>query len=187
MRIARNPNPNPGGMHMRRALTFVTGAFAVVAILALGIAVAGLASTSSLGGIAATTTEDTSEKPTTTKYRAAATAGAEVPKATGTKAGAGGTFVVPLTESAGSYSIAWTLAFKNLTGPAGAAHIHKGKAGKAGPVLVSLCGPCKSGQKGKAKISKAAATAIKGGAAYVNVHTEKNAAGEIRGQIKKAR
>lgn len=173
---------------MRRALTFVTGAVAVTAILALGIAVAGLASNGSFGGIAATTSEETTEtteKPKTTKFRAVATAGAEVPKPTGVDAGARGKLDVTKTQSGGSYSIAWTLSFANLTGKAAAAHIHKGKVGKAGPVLVSLCGPCKSGQKGKAKISKGVAGLIKAGTTYVNVHTAKNAAGEIRGQIKK--
>lgn len=171
---------------MRKILTFVTGAAAVGAILALGIAVAGLASTSSPGGSAATTSEETTEKPTTTKYRAPLTTRAEVPKPTGVQAGARGTFIVPVTNSSGSYSIAWTLTFRNLTGRAQAAHIHRGKPGKAGPVLVSLCAPCRSGRKGKAKISKTVAAKIKDGSAYVNVHTAKNPAGELRGQIKKA-
>ncbi len=172
---------------MRRIVTAASGAVAVAAILALGIAVAGLAASGSLGGIAQTTSEETTEtteKPKTTKFRAVATTGAEVPKPTGVKAGARGTFDVTKTESSGSFSIAWTLSFKNLTGKAAAAHIHRGKVGKAGPVLVSLCGPCKSGQKGKAKISKSVAAFIKAGTTYVNVHTKKNAAGEIRGQIK---
>ena len=175
---------------MRRALTVASGGIAVTAILALGIAVAGLASTSSFGGIAQTTSEqttETTEKPTTTKYRAALTVRAEVPKPAGVKAGARGAFTVPLTLSSGAYSIAWTLTFKNLTGRAQAAHIHKGKPGRAGPVLVTLCGPCRSGRKGKAKISKSVASVIKRGTAYVNVHTAKNPAGELRGQVRKAR
>lgn len=176
---------------MRKALTFVSGAVAASAILALGIAMAALASTSSFGGIGQTTSEDTTtseettEQPTTTKYRAALTTRAEVPKPKGVRTGAGGTFTVPVTLSSGSYSIAWTLTFKNLTGRAQAAHIHKGKPGKAGRVLVTLCGPCRSGRKGKANISKTVASAIKDGSAYVNVHTKKNPAGELRGQIKK--
>jgi hypothetical protein len=171
---------------MRRIVTAATGAVVVVAILALGIAVAGLASSGSFAGSADTTSEETTEtteKPKTTKFRAAR---AEVPRPSGTRAGAGGTFSLTKTESGGSFTIAWTLSFKNLTGRAAAAHIHRGKVGKAGPVLVSLCGPCRSGQKGKAKISKAVAAAIKSGGTYVNVHTARNAAGEIRGQIKKA-
>lgn len=173
---------------MRRVATAASGAVAVAAILALGIAVAGLAASGSFSGIAQTTSEettDTTEKPKTTKFRAVATAGAEVPKPTGVKAGARGTFDLTKTESSGTFSIAWTLGFKSLTGRAAAAHIHRGKVGKAGPVLVSLCGPCRSGQKGKAKISKSVAAAIKAGTTYVNIHTAKNAAGEIRGQIKK--
>jgi hypothetical protein len=36
------------------------------------------------------------------------------------------------------------------------------------------------------KISKSVIAAMEGGKAYVNVHTAKNAGGEIRGQIKTA-
>jgi len=176
---------------MRRTLTVVSSCVAAASILALGITVAGLASTSSSSGVGQTTSETTGETtttegPKTTKYRAALTVGAEVPKPKGVKAGVGGTFKVDLTDSSGSYSVGWTLTFKNLTGKAAAAHVHKGKPGKAGPVVVSLCGPCRSGQKGKAKVSKTVASAMKAGLAYVNVHTKRNAAGEIRGQVKKA-
>jgi len=59
-----------------------------------------------------------------------------------------------------------------------------GKKGKAGGVAVALCGPCKSGQSGTVKIKAATEEALEKGGAYVNVHTPKNAAGEIRGQIK---
>ena len=54
----------------------------------------------------------------------------------------------------------------------------------AGPVLVPLCGPCTSGKKGKATITAGVANALELGRAYVNLHTAKNAAGEIRGQVK---
>jgi hypothetical protein len=171
---------------MRRIVTAVTGAVVVLGILAAGIAVAGLASTSSPLATGQTTSEETTEKPVTTRYRAALTARAEVPKPQDVEPGAAGTFVVPLTNDHGAYSIAWTLTFRNLTGRATAAHIHRGKPGKAGPVIVSLCGPCRSGRKGKAKVSKAVAAAMKAGTAYVNVHTASNPAGEIRGQIRKA-
>jgi hypothetical protein len=55
--------------------------------------------------------------------------------------------------------------------------------GKAGNVLVALCGPCKSGQSGTAKISAMALRDIKKHLTYVNVHTAKNPNGEIRGQV----
>jgi hypothetical protein len=175
---------------MRRVLTVASGVLALAALLALGIAVAGLAASGSLGGPGQTTSEETHETTTTegpksTKFRAALTTRAEVPRPTGANAGAGGTFNVTLTESSGSYSIAWTLTFRNLTGRAAAAHIHRGKVGRAGPVLRSLCGPCRSGRKGKANISKTVASALKAGTTYVNVHTAQNPAGEIRGQIRK--
>jgi CHRD domain-containing protein len=62
-------------------------------------------------------------------------------------------------------------------------HVHLGKKGKAGRVIVPLCGPCKSGATGSAVVSTSIVNELKAGDAYVNVHTVKNAAGEIRGQI----
>ena len=167
---------------MSRFFTVVSGTLVVTAIVALAIAVAGLASSSTSSGISAAATGTRNETDT---YRAGLSARAEVPKPTGTKSGAGGSFKLALTELNDTHSIAWTLTFKNLTGKAIAAHIHKGRAGKAGPVLIALCGPCRSGQKGKSKVSESVSSAIKNGSAYVNVHTAKNAAGEIRGQVKK--
>lgn len=116
---------------------------------------------------------------------AALTPGKEVPKPTGTKAGAGGTFAAGLTRKAAGGTLAWRLTFHGLTGKAIAAHVHMGKAGKAGPVAVALCGPCRSGQRGAVKVKARTVTALLGGLAYVNVHTAKNAAGEIRGQVRK--
>jgi CHRD domain len=176
---------------MRRVVTVVSGIVVVAGILALGIAVAGFASTSSSGTASQTTSETTTsettttEGPKTTRYRAALNARAEVPRPKGAKPGATGTFKIDLIEADGSYSISWTLTYRNLTGRAQAAHIHRGKPGKAGPVMRSLCSPCRSGRTGKAKVSKTVASTMKRGAAYVNVHTARNPAGEIRGQIRK--
>jgi len=112
------------------------------------------------------------------------TASQEVPKPVGTKAGATGNFTATLVEKGESKKLTWKLTFSNLTGKALAAHIHKGKKGKAGAILVPLCGPCKSGQKGSAQLTEAKVKVIEARNAYVNVHTAKNGAGEIRGQIK---
>jgi len=70
-------------------------------------------------------------------------------------------------------------------GPANAAHIHLGKAGKAGNVVVPLCAgaTCKSGVHGTVTLKAAVLKALKAGGTYVNIHTAKNPAGEIRGQI----
>jgi hypothetical protein len=81
--------------------------------------------------------------------------------------------------------ITFTLKFSGLTGPATAAHIHMGAKGVAGPVIVPLCGPCKSTVKATMPVTAAALKAILAGKAYVNVHTAKFPNGEIRGQLAK--
>jgi len=63
------------------------------------------------------------------------------------------------------------------------AHIHKGAKGKAGPIVVTLCVPCKNGQTGTARISAALLRAFNKHLLYVNIHTAKNPNGEIRGQL----
>jgi hypothetical protein len=70
-----------------------------------------------------------------------------------------------------------------LTGPAAAAHIHSAPKGKAGPVIVALCGPCKSPTSGVSRVTATVAKMLQSGDTYVNVHTAKNPNGEIRGQI----
>jgi hypothetical protein len=111
----------------------------------------------------------------------------EVPKPKGVPAGATGLFTgkaVELSDDQGR--LTWRLTFSKLSGRAVAAHIHNGRAGKAGGVMVALCGPCRNGQRGSTAISHAQLRAIRAGRTYVNVHTAKNAAGEIRGQVKAA-
>ena len=116
-------------------------------------------------------------------YRTVLFASAEVPKPTA-PAGAGGVFTSTVTKDGSAYAIAWKLTFKKLSGPAVAAHVHRGRPGVAGGVILALCGPCRSGQSGKTTITKTVAEAMRRGTAYVNVHTAKNSAGEIRGQAK---
>ncbi len=103
----------------------------------------------------------------------------EVPKQVVKDAAAGGAFTATLTGK----TLKWKLSFSKLTGPATAAHIHLGGMGKAGNVVVPLCGPCKSGMTGTATITPALMKDFTKHLLYVNVHTAKNAAGEIRGQL----
>jgi hypothetical protein len=103
----------------------------------------------------------------------------EVPKPNGVSLRASGRFTATLTGS----KLSWKLTFDHLTGKATAAHIHLAKRGKAGPVAVPLCGPCTSGVSRTVVVTAAVVNAMKKGDAYVNVHTPKNPAGEIRGQI----
>ena len=113
------------------------------------------------------------------------TASAEVPKPTNVPAGATGSFSGKAVELANDKaSLTWKLTFSHLSGKAIASHIHLGRKGKAGNVLVPLCAPCRSGMTGKAVITHALLKKIEAGLTYVNVHTPKNAAGEIRGQLK---
>ena len=116
------------------------------------------------------------------------TAGHEVPKPAGARAGAGGTFTSTLTEGANGGTLAWKLTFTKLTGKAVAAHVHVGARGKAGNVLVALCAaparPCRSGMTGRVHVNHATFDALEKRATYVNVHTAKNPAGELRAQLK---
>jgi hypothetical protein len=142
----------------------VSLAAAVVALVVVGVALA-------------------SSTKTVSTYRSVLAPGSEVPKPKA-PAKARGLFTATVTADGNVRTIRWTLTFSGLSGKAVAAHIHKGKAGVAGAVVLSLCGPCKTGQTGQTKISKDAADALEHGLAYVNVHTAKNAGGEVRGQAK---
>jgi hypothetical protein len=120
-------------------------------------------------------------------YRVSArlNARSEVPKPTGVPAAATGSFTGTAVELANDKGrITWKLTFSHLSGAAIAAHIHLGKPGKAGPVVLALCGPCKSGQKGTGRLTHAQLSRLEAGGGYVNVHTAKNAGGEIRGQLR---
>jgi len=146
---------------MKRIVAFVAAA-AVLAVLAVtSIAAAGSIYT----------------------YKSTLTTGGETPKPKA-PATAKGSFTGTVTEDGSARTFKWKLTFSGLSGKAVAAHVHKGKAGVAGAVIIPLCGPCKSGQTGTMKIATSAADALEHGLAYVNVHTAKNAGGEIRGQVK---
>jgi CHRD domain len=119
---------------------------------------------------------------TTTTWTAALTSGQEIPKQVVKNASAKGLFKGTLKGS----TLSWKLTYSHLTGPAMAAHIHMAAKGKAGNVVVPLCGgtpACKSGLTGKATLTPALLSAFKKHLLYVNVHTAKNPNGEIRGQL----
>jgi hypothetical protein len=99
----------------------------------------------------------------------------EVPKA----GGASGEAYVQITGT----KVCWQ--FKDLHGFSGAtaSHIHKGAAGKAGPVLVPLGAGFKRTGCTTAPAAVARAISAKPGAYYVNIHTPKFPAGALRGQL----
>jgi hypothetical protein len=124
----------------------------------------------------------TATKPTSQTFTAVLNAGQEVPHPAGTKAGASGKF----TATASGTTLTWKLTFGHLSGPATAAHVHTGIKGKAGAVLIPLCGPCTSPASGTATVTATQIADMGAGKDYVNVHTTKNANGEIRAQIRKS-
>jgi hypothetical protein len=151
----------------------------IVSVLAAaGLVLAGLA----LAGLAgAAGQKDTYKLTANLKPRL------EVPRPKGVPVGATGLFTGTAVEMSNDRArVTWRLTFSKLSGPAIAAHIHAGRAGKAGPILVALCGPCRNGQRGSKTITHAQLRTMESGGTYVNVHTTKNAAGEIRGQVKAA-
>jgi hypothetical protein len=107
----------------------------------------------------------------------------ERPKPKGRVGRARGAFTVSVTKQGSSAVLVWRLTFSRLTGRATAAHIHTGARGRSGPVIVPLCTPCKSGAHGRATVDASVIAALESGRTYVNVHTKKNPAGEIRGQL----
>jgi hypothetical protein len=115
-------------------------------------------------------------------WKATLTSAQEIPKQVVKMAAAHGSF----TGTVSGTKLKWTLTYSKLTGKATAAHIHLGGMGKAGNVLVPLCGAapaCKSGLSGSFKLTPALKAAFGKHLLYVNVHTAKNPNGEIRGQL----
>ena len=116
--------------------------------------------------------------------RATLSGAAEVPGPADTD----GSGTAVLTFNPGQKMICWQITVSDITLPATAAHIHKGKAGVAGPVFVPLSPPDASGKSsGCTSVSRADIKAIMHHVAdyYVNVHTTDFPAGAVRGQLKK--
>ncbi len=132
-----------------------------------------------VGAVALALAAASSARPAKTALRAPLSAAQEVPAQVVANTAAKGLFTGTLVGT----KLRWKLTFSGLTGPATAAHLHTGVKGKAGNVIVPLCGPCRSGMTGVVTISAAMLQTIRKHGMYVNVHTAKNPAGEIRGQL----
>jgi len=82
-------------------------------------------------------------------------------------------------------TLRWHITYTGVgSNPLQIADVHYGELGHFGPILVRLCGPCKSGQSGTKKISASAVRSIKAGSAWITIITGKYPNGVIRGQIK---
>lgn len=79
--------------------------------------------------------------------------------------------------------LAWVLTFSGLTSPATAARFHgPAPMGEPGKTAVEFDGT-ESPIEGSAILTEAQAGQLLDGLWYMNVHTEKNPDGEIRGQV----
>ncbi len=169
---------------MRRLVMLVLVLGAAGALGAAAAALAGGGYGYGGGGTTGSTTAASSASSETYVFKATLTRGQEVPRPVGAKATAAGTFSATTKEQGSTRTFRWKLTFRNLTSKAVAAHVHMGRRGVSGPVIIALCGPCRNGQTGTLKITSNAEDAMERGTAYVNVHTVKNKNGEIRGQLR---
>ncbi len=135
------------------------------AVVALGLFAAGAASAATLHFTAALKGADETP-PTTSK----------------------GTGQVAATLNTASKAFSYTVTYSGLTGPATAAHFHKGAAGVSGPpVLPVPKADLASPMKGKATLSEDQIKDLEAGQWYFNIHTAANPGGEIRGQVTEAK
>jgi hypothetical protein len=111
--------------------------------------------------------------------KASMNAGSEVPPNS-----SNGTGTLAATYDTSSKKLSWKGSYSGLTGPATAAHFHTGEPGKNGGVAVPIT-PNTSPLEGSATLTDAQAADLLAGKWYVNVHTEANKGGEIRGQVTK--
>ncbi len=164
-------------MKSRLKVIVFAAATSVVVGIAAGLATAGDSGVSASKGEAKLT-------PGSYKIATKLNTKLEVPRPKGATKGTG-TFTGTLkVVSATKATLKWKLSFAHLSGPALAAHVHLGAPGKAGKVVVPLCGPCRSGGSGRSSVTALAAAAMIAGKTYVNVHTKANPNGEIRGTVK---
>jgi len=106
------------------------------------------------------------------------TSAAEVPPNTSSGKGAADVGYDTATKM-----LTWKVTYSGLTGPATMAHFHgPAEAGKNAPVVVPFKDAA-SGAEGSATLTDAQAADLLAGKMYINVHTEANKGGEIRGQV----
>jgi hypothetical protein len=114
----------------------------------------------------------------------------EVPPVTNAP-GAMGTAAALLDTDTGQFG--WVIGFEGLTGPAVAAHFHEAPAGSNGPIVISLApgpgvvfsdlGKDTGTFVGGSTLSAMDMNNLLAGMWYINIHTEINPGGEVRGQV----
>ncbi len=115
------------------------------------------------------------------KYKATLDAKSEVPPNASTATGTADIDYDPATKK-----LSWKVTYSGLSGPATAAHFHgPAEAGKNAGVAVAIPNAGTSPAEGSATLTDAQAADFTAGKYYVNVHTQANPGGEIRGQVTK--
>jgi len=115
------------------------------------------------------------------KFKAALDGKSEVPANT-----SAGTGTADIDYDAATKKLSWKLTYSGLSGPATAAHFHgPAEAGKNAGVAVAIPNATASPVEGNATLTDAQASDLMAGKYYVNVHTQANPGGEIRGQVTK--
>jgi len=95
-----------------------------------------------------------------------------------------GTGKVTATLDRKTHTLTYEVTYDGLSGPAAAAHFHGPAApGKNGGVQVPIQPPLASPIHGAAKLSAQQAKELLDNKWYVNIHTQANKGGEIRGQV----
>ena len=96
-----------------------------------------------------------------------------------------GTGTVTATYDTATKQLTWKGSYSGLSGPATAAHFHgPAPAGKNAGVALAIK-PATSPFEGSATLTDGQAADLMAGNWYVNVHTEANKGGEVRGQLTK--
>jgi hypothetical protein len=142
-----------------------------IALIAVAVVTAFLAA-----GLAAGTA--TGGETATTKLEAALRGANEKPSAPASNRGR-----AELRLNTTTGRVCWEFAVTKIDGKPNQAHIHKGRKGVSGPVVVPLGGTYK--RQGCTRAAKALVRSIvnRPGAYYVNVHNAKHPAGAMRGQL----
>ena len=116
----------------------------------------------------------------TVQFKADLKGSAEVPPNQTTGSG-----TITATYDTSTKQLAWDGSYSGLTGPATAAHFHgPAESGKNAGVAVPIT-PATSPLHGSATLTDAQASDLMAGSWYVNIHTEANKGGELRGQLVK--
>jgi hypothetical protein len=81
-------------------------------------------------------------------------------------------------------TLSWRITYAKVSGSV-IADLHIGRPGKFGAVLGRLCSGCRSGQKGRLKLTRNAASQVRYDNTWVALITPKYPNGIVRGQVTK--